>query len=85
MIMALYRTPALSCRAEPGLTSLGGLSHTLAMSVLRKLDVEEIWRATTLECPHCHALIDPRMDGEHLQCPWCDGRFIPGDEKPISC
>jgi uncharacterized paraquat-inducible protein A len=37
----------------------------------------------TLECPHCDALIDPRMDGEHLQCPWCDGRFISGDEKPI--
>jgi Zn-finger nucleic acid-binding protein len=41
-----------------------------------------------LECPHCHAQVDPakckRVDGQHLQCPWCDGRFVPGGEKAIS-
>jgi len=53
-----------------------------------KLDLEKIRSSLSADCPHCGHSITPaertHVDTEHLQCPQCHKRFVPGGEKPIS-
>ena len=50
----------------------------------RKLDAEIIRISLATVCPVCSARIEPeeykRVDGEHLECPWCGEKFVPGPE-----
>jgi len=52
-----------------------------------KLDLEKIRASLATECPYCGHSITPaertHIDTEHLECPRCHRRFIPGGEKPI--
>jgi predicted RNA-binding Zn-ribbon protein involved in translation (DUF1610 family) len=49
---------------------------------------EKIHASLATACPQCSALIEPeeqkRVDGEHMECPWCGERFIPGRNKQNS-
>src|SRR5215469_8025508 len=51
-----------------------------------KLDLEKIRASLNTPCPHCGHSITPEerthVDTEHLECPQCKKRFIPG--KPES-
>lgn len=52
----------------------------------RKLNPEKIVSRLMTTCPHCKAKNPPEeimhVDMEHLECPKCGKRFIPGKENP---
>jgi len=54
----------------------------------RRLSFEAIRESLNIECPDCHAMLDPadreRIDGKRVRCARCGGEFVPkGAEKPI--
>ena len=59
----------------------------LRMSRRGRLDLAKIRASLNTLCPHCGHSITPEerthVDTEHLECPLCKKRFIPGKpEQP---
>lgn len=47
-----------------------------------KYDLNAIWEAVKIECPHCHFILEPSqyltLDQRRLRCKFCDGTFERG-------
>ena len=58
----------------------------------QRFELEEIRALVETVCPHCTARIEPgeqiRIDWEHMECPWCEEKFIslrlsPSEQKIV--